>query len=79
MPSAPIASPLVVEPIEATATTVSPRMASAKYSAGPTASPALATGPAANIRTSTPKMPATIEPPADRPMATMALPCCAIG
>ena len=79
MPSAPIASPFNVEPSEATATTVRPSTASAKYSAGPKASAAFATGSAANISTRTPKMPATIEAPADSPMATMALPCCAIG
>ena len=54
-------------------------MASAKYSAGLKASAAFATGPEANIRISTPTIAATIEAPADSPMATLALPCCAIG
>src|SRR3979490_3092652 len=35
IPSAPITSPLMVEPSAATETTVSPRMASAKYSDAP--------------------------------------------
>ena len=79
MPSAPIARPFTVEPRAATDTTVSPRIASAKYSAGLKASATVATGPETNIRISTPTMPATIEAPAERPIATLALPCCAIG
>ena len=71
--------PLTVEPSAATATTVSPKIASAKYSAGLNASATLATGPEANIRIKTPTIAATIEAPADSPMATLALPRCAIG
>ena len=78
-PSAPIASPLTVEPSAATETTVRPRMASAKYSAGLKASAAFATGPEANIRIMTPTMAAASEAPADNPIATLALPCCAMG
>ena len=79
MPSAPIAKPLMVEPSAATDTTVSPRMASAKYSAGLNASAAFATGPEANMRISTPAIAAAMDAPADNPMATLALPCCAMG
>ena len=54
-------------------------MASAKYSAGLNASATFATGADANIRIRTPTIAATSEAPADSPMATLALPCCAIG
>src|SRR5262245_23610600 len=61
IPSAPIANPLMVELSAATETTVRPRMASAKYSAGLNASAAFATGPEANIRMSTPAIAAAME------------------
>ena len=54
-------------------------MASAKYSAGLNASAAFATGADANIRIRTPTIAAASEAPADNPMATLALPCWAIG
>ena len=78
-PSAPIANPLMVEPSAATETTVRPRIASAKYSAGLNARAAFATGPDANIKMRTPTMAAASEAPADNPIATLALPCCAMG
>ena len=54
-------------------------MASAKYSAGLNASAAFATGPEANIRITTPAIAAAMEAPADNPIATFALPRCAMG
>src|SRR5262249_59906135 len=63
IPSAPIANPLMVEPSAATETTVRPRMARAKYSAGLNARAAFATGPEANIRISTPAIAAATDAP----------------
>src|SRR6185312_3108708 len=74
-PRHPIRRPFKVAPWDATETTQSPSIASAKYSAGPNFRATLTSGLEARISANDPTIAPTNEAVTDRPSATRTFPC----
>jgi hypothetical protein len=79
IPMVPPKSPLSSDPSERLAMRVNPRMATQKNSAGPKRMESTASGGARNRRNSTPAMPPMAEEMVAMPIASIALPCLAMG